>query len=91
MCTKCKEIRDAHQIYDPPMGLALLTATHQYWNLHLQEKQVEELVAKNEALENENNIVNWYIAVMEQGHDTREVIELYEKLKKDHLSLQQKT
>ena len=46
---------------------------------------------KNEALENETSIVKWYIAVLEEGHDTREVIGLYEKLKKEHVKLQEET
>ena len=35
----------------------------------------------------ELKLVNWYINVFEEGKDTRHLVGLYDKLKKDHAKL----
>ena len=42
------------------------------------------MAEKIKYLENEIDIVKWYLAVMEDGIDTREVVEKYADLKKEH-------
>ena len=39
-------------------------------------------------MENELFIVKWYMDVMEEGVDTKEIVEKYSVLKKDHKVLQ---
>ena len=46
------------------------------------------MAAKIEQLENELFIVKWYMDVMEEGVDTKEIVEKYSVLKKDHKVLQ---
>ena len=45
------------------------------------------MAEKIKYLENEIDIVKWYLAVMEDGIDTREVVEKYADLKKEHTIL----
>lgn len=42
--------------------------------------------AKNEA-----SIVKWYLEIMEDGQDTKEIVQQYGILKKDHNSLKQQS
>ena len=37
-----------------------------------------------EQFKNEADIVHWYLDVMEEGLDTREIVKQYATLKKDH-------
>ena len=87
MCPACKKVREGHKIYDPPMSLQMMTTTSKFWNNYEKDQLIEEVKDKNKALRNETSIVDWYIAVLEDGNDTREVVILYDKLKKEHASL----
>ena len=51
------------------------------------QQENEELERVNYQLQQEAEIVKWYINVFEDGQDTREIVELYSKLKVKHKRL----
>ena len=62
--------------------------------LQLEKKELPKLKKENammaekiKSLENETDIVKWYLEVMEDGVDTRELVEKYADLKKEHKTL----
>ena len=66
------------------------------WNLHQSrlphlEKKNEMLEAKVKQLEDELSIVNWYISIMEDGINTKEVVKNYQALKIEHEKLRRFT
>ena len=72
------------------MTVHQMTTVTKFW----EQKQLEVdniyLTKKNEYLVNENSCIKWYIEVLEGGQDTKEVIELYAKLKQRHTKLEAK-
>ena len=52
--------------------------TQEYWINLLHKNENEELVEKNEQLENEARIVKWTCKFFEDGHDPAQLLEKYE-------------
>ena len=48
------------------------------------------LKQKNTAMKNEISIVNWYLDVMEEGIDSKQVMQEYAMLKKTHKAMETK-
>ena len=48
------------------------------------------LKENNTAMKNEISIVNWYIDVMEEGIDSKQVMKEYSMLKKTHKAMETK-
>ena len=55
------------------------------------KKENAEMVEKIKVLENGLEIVNWYLSVMEQGVDTKEVVKKYAVLTKEHKILRKES
>lgn len=55
------------------------------------KKENAEMVEKIKVLENGLEIVNWYLSVMEQGVDTKEVVKKYAVLTKEHKILKRES
>ena len=51
------------------------------------ERENKEAKARVAALENEVSLVNWYLAVMEDGLDTKEITAKYYLLRDEHQKL----
>lgn len=86
-CHACKEKRQLLGIIDPTVQAKQLTVQQQYWQMYSLQQDNEELVRFNTQLQQEAEIVQWYISVFEDGQDTREILELYSKLKVKHRKL----
>ena len=56
-------------------------------NQPILESKLQEMQEKVAQQMHELELVSWYINVFEDGKDTRELIELYDKLKKEHVVL----
>ena len=54
------------------------------------EQDNEYLTKVNTQLKRETEAVQWYIQVFEGGQDTRDIVEIYSKLKANHTKLQSK-
>ena len=54
-------------------------------------KENEELRFKNLLLERKMSVVEWYMHVMEDGIDTKEISKVYTELKQKHERLKKKT
>ena len=55
------------------------------------KKENAEMAEKINVLENGLEIVNWYLSVMEQGVDTKEVVKKYAVLTKEHKILKRES
>ena len=55
------------------------------------QEEIKALRQKVEAYENNCSIVEWYLSVMEEGIDTREVVQKYHELTKKHQALKEET
>ena len=54
-------------------------------------EQVSRLNKKVTQLESENEIVQWYMQVMEQGYDSKEVVQNFAELQKETEDIKKKT
>ena len=66
--------------------------------LALEKKAMPKLILENKLLveknmyyESELSVVKWYLSVMEEGVDTREVVKEYAILKKEHKLLKKES
>ena len=57
--------------------------TQGYWLTLMHVNENEELLQKNEQLENEAKIVKWACKFFEDGHNPTELLEKYGDMKRD--------
>ena len=97
---KIKEHRRFKLLPDAKFSVADFNAqlkVRQY-EAELEKKRLPRLVQANadlqgkcKAYENELEVVNWYLEVMEEGLDTRDMVGQFHALKKQHRKLQKST
>ena len=52
------------------------------------EQENDYLTKINCQLKRETEVVQWYVQVFEDGKDTKEIVGLYSKLRKEHTKLE---
>ena len=83
-CSQCIRIRQQSGIDDPPVTVEQLTQMTEYWNLNKVQLDNKRLVAVNDYLRKELEIVDWYVKYVEKGVDVREFMPKYIDLEEKH-------